>query len=94
MLFPIRSLRPQPVRLLERVGRREALGPTSLGQRARKRQPLVTGTCRGARRCRCTVKGVSQTPKAPPGAPSPRRGNGRKGHGAPRAKQPGRRSVG
>ena len=30
--------------------RREAPGPTSLGPRARKRQPLVTGTCRGAPR--------------------------------------------
>ena len=45
--------------------------------------PWQQGTCRGARRCRCTVKGVSQTPEAPPGAPSPGGGNGKKGYGAP-----------
>jgi len=57
--------------------------------------PWQQGTCRGARRCRCTVKGVSQTPEAPPGAPSPGGGNGKKGYGVPTAAtKPGRRSVG
>ena len=46
------------------VERREALGPTSLGQRARKRQPLVTGDLpwRAVGPIARLRQGVSQTP--------------------------------
>ena len=59
-------------------------GPSSLGQRARKRQPLAAGTCRGARRGRCSAGTLASVP-APPGAPFPLWGKRKKGYGAPRA---------
>ena len=61
------------------VERREAPGPTSLGPRARKRQPLVTGDLpwRAPNPVGFGTRGDPRV--APPGAPFPFWGNGKRG---------------
>src|SRR5439155_20105338 len=72
------------------VERREALAPTSLGSRIPGGGPRwARPRCAGRSLRKGSAKGVSQTPKgprkplAPPGAPSPRSRDGKKGKGAP-----------
>src|SRR5437870_3907856 len=75
------------------VERREAQAPTSLGSRIPGGGPRwARPSCAGRLLRKESAKGVSQTPKgprkplAPPGAPSPRSGGGRKkGKGVPGA---------
>ena len=68
------------------VERREAPGPTSLGPRARKRQPLVTGDLPWRAPDPGFGSGTGgDPPVAPPGAPFPFWGNGKRGNGAPEA---------
>ena len=64
--------------------RREAPGPTSLGPRARKRQPLVTGDLPWRAPDPGFGSGTGgDPPVAPPGAPIPFLGKRKKGNGGP-----------
>src|SRR5262245_62712014 len=79
--------------------RREAPGPTLLGPRARKRQPLVTGDLPWRAPDPGFGSGTGgDPPVAPPGAPFPRfEGDGKRGKGgpgSPRSEAAGQRSVG
>jgi hypothetical protein len=81
------------------VERREAPGPTSLGSRASKRRVWATRLCRRRAADRVMVRqGGLANPLAPPGAPSPRSRDGKKGQGESGAlkkiKATGPRSVG
>jgi len=78
----------------------EAQGPPLVDQRAPKRQPLVTGTCRGARRASVNrpLRDASSASRRLPRRSIPlsigRRKSGNGPARAPESKVPGKRSVG